>query len=369
MMSMFLQDYLSSFAILLFALPAFASLEGIDRATLEKYKVAGHSRPCCNFALSYVTDALGVSKLIGPESLGHHQFAPNLILNRSRPRENFGVAYTCRAGFVDIAHARDNADWTAHLIWLLPRTLGSGTYAEVQQEGGARRRLFFPKLSRSEVEALAPQDLALIARRISYEIALWHEILTGFGAHVSTPFSSEISSSFSVEDNYSNLLGTFLGAEAALDPRPFEDAMTDLLARELAELGAVPLSNAKRAHESVRDLWWKESVFPTKGTGMKRNMQAFGAITPWRIPHPESGGCSGSEDVRTLEVPEATSAGAALDRFFELEFIPNFSTSLKVERIFGEPREVLYVSDFTALIAALGADFRAFLGPEYDRPY
>jgi hypothetical protein len=53
--------------------------------------------------------------------------------------ENNALLYTCRGGFIDIAHVRDNADWTLFLSATIARASLTGATIELPSEGGARR--------------------------------------------------------------------------------------------------------------------------------------------------------------------------------------------------------------------------------------
>jgi hypothetical protein len=303
--------------------------------------------------------------MIGPENIGHHSFGGVGAGKRKNgfSREQNGLTFSCKAGFIDLAHLRDNADWTAHLIWLLPKYLGTGQFAAVRREGGAKRGLFFPELPASEIRSLTESDIALIAQKISYEFSVWHEIITGLGAHVTAPFVKEISSSFSVEDSFSNLLGTWLGARAALDARPYNDAMTEVLAETLEELRALPLEKTIEAHQAVKDIWWRQRIFPFKGVGMKRQMQVYGELKPFIPAATGKFGCSPSDQPITLAVP-----GVELDRYFQIRIVPNRPTGRKIRKILGRRVGFLTQKDFPALIEGVRERFSHFLEKDFDQP-
>ncbi|MGH2901022.1 MAG: DUF4056 domain-containing protein, partial [Solirubrobacteraceae bacterium] len=109
-------------------------------------------RPCCAFGTDLEVEVGFVSvpgvelaNLLAPEDIGPHRYDNGyLSLQRGDPRgavgaEHNGLIYTCRGGFLDLAHVRDNADNTLALAAAAARTLETGTTIELPPQGAAMR--------------------------------------------------------------------------------------------------------------------------------------------------------------------------------------------------------------------------------------
>ncbi len=339
---------------------SWASMEGINPRALERYTVGSASRPCCNFALSTFTDLFGISRMASVDDLGTHRFAHPK--NKKNSDEKSGLTFTCRAGFIDIAHVRDSADWTAHLMKIVEMNTGTGNEVEVHQEGGAKKVLFFPKLPFMKF-LRSDRDVGLVARRIAYELGVWHEIATGFEAHVSTSFAKETSSAFSVEDNYSNMLGGIIGVKAYFDERPYEEAVTAILKETLEDYGAVSLEKTVLAHEMLEDVWWVKKFKPNKSVMLKKSMTTYGNLLPARHPQLEALGCPADTVLEMLKAPERRNFDTAT--YFQLRVTPNRKIRKIAEKVFGEERVVLVPQDFPAMIDALSTRFDTYLPADW----
>jgi hypothetical protein len=73
---------------------SWGSFKGIE-SDLNQERLAGHTRPCCNFAL----DVLQSPEVLDPSTLGTHSYR-----RKNKKQEAFGMAYTCNGGFIDVAH-------------------------------------------------------------------------------------------------------------------------------------------------------------------------------------------------------------------------------------------------------------------------
>ncbi len=105
-------------------------------------------RPCCAFGVDLKV-ALGrvpipdveIGNVVDPSAIGPHRFDSGyLSFRRADPRgmvddENNGLVYTCRVGFIDLAHVRDNADNTVALAAALARSLETGATVPVPPQG------------------------------------------------------------------------------------------------------------------------------------------------------------------------------------------------------------------------------------------
>jgi hypothetical protein len=58
--------------------------------------------------------------------------------------ENNGLVYTCRGGFIDVAHVRDNADMTIFLAAQAGRNMNKGGIIKLPDQGGEIHIIFNP---------------------------------------------------------------------------------------------------------------------------------------------------------------------------------------------------------------------------------
>ncbi len=106
---------------------------------------------------------------------------------------------------------------------------------------------------------------------LAYNGTVWHEILTWFG-YRSTHTVSEFASAFSWEDNFSNLLGTTLAAQALRDEEHhYNDSMTLLIDDLLKSLDAQPMKVAQRIAKDAKGKWYV-TRFPIFMHVIKRNL-------------------------------------------------------------------------------------------------
>ena len=233
-------------------------------------------RTCCAFG-----DELSISgvpflkktDITSVEFIGEHQFLGGKA-------EGNGIVYTTRGGFIDLGHLRDCADWTAYLYLVIQQhaELEEDVELKLGLEGGSKM-LYIP------APHLLPKDsLVLLSGRMAYDLSLWHEIATWYGASF-VPGVSEKFSSFSPEDLYSNLQGVHLGMKAIESELPFEQAMSDLLAAQLEVLGVVESrEETVAAMNAVENEWWNNEVkLPKAHFLLERYMDEKGALEPWLV--------------------------------------------------------------------------------------
>jgi hypothetical protein len=235
--------------------------------------------------------------------------------------EGNGIVYTRRGGFIDLAHMRDNCDWTAYIYSQLLENRISGEYStEIGYEGGEKNlNVIIPP-------TLNNNDLAMLAARIAYDLSIWHEIATWFGAS-SIPFVPERYSSFSPEDPFSNLLGATIGIEAVLSELPYEEAVTRIVTRTLKDLEVVPTElETYMAMEAVHNVWWTRTKrLPSSKILLQRQVRVYPCLKPWLVP----GWSSNNTEPFELKVPEYTSSGELLTTLYKLEFKLNYNFPVK----------------------------------------
>lgn len=233
---------------------------------------------------SYATATHSVH-FLDASSLGPHSY-------RFLWSERNGIAYACRAGHLDVAHARKAADWTGYLAAVTLRNL-EGDHTAFQFRGIEPSvysvTLVFPpdwdRLEEADRERVARDVSRELGQYLSFTALTWHEILTWFG-YRPRPHVSEFPSAFSWEDSYSNLLGV-LAAGAALENESlsFSEAVTGAFARLIEELGGQPAEVARRAAQSQRGRWYSKKRFST--VVHKRNFDVGlddGFVTPCLVP-------------------------------------------------------------------------------------
>ncbi|MBA2406048.1 MAG: DUF4056 domain-containing protein, partial [Bdellovibrionales bacterium] len=259
---------------------------------------------------------------------------------------------------------RDNADWSAHIYIKLREWLGSGKEILARREGGFKKRaVFFPELNSDELAELSDDDLEQLAISIGFSMALLHEIPSSFKFPVSVPnalFTNEMSSAFSLEDAYSNLLGNMLGARAARSAIPFNQAMTDLLLEELTELEAQPRANTFEAYEMVRNQWWIQGFNSTFKNILKRDFTFEGEISPRLIENTSF--CSRQTVPKKITIPKVLSNGRPIDDYYEIRGTMNKKLKKGLKKLDISINNPLTQFHYPQVIKAIKADFIRQLG-------
>ena len=242
---------------------------------------------------SYATTTLGTN-FIDPNKLGKHSYQMPF-------QENDGIVYTCRGGHIDLTHVRIAADNVRYLYYLtrknLMTTAPEFTFKASEEPSRYYVHLKYPdnweSLSRNDKKIIADEASLELSQYLSYTMTTWHEILTWFG-YKSTGIFPEFPSAFSWEDNYSNLVGVRLGAQALSDQKhDFDEAMTIFLKKELEYLGVRPSDVAWDASEKMKGKWWEGTPFVIYVEMKERNMDmgyVDGFVTPTLAP----GECEGA---------------------------------------------------------------------------
>ena len=295
-------------------------------------------RTCCSFGTEMQLFAIPGIKLTETTSLD--KIGPHHYLGDTS--EENGIIYSRRGGFIDMAHLRDQSDWTAYLYTQILEHKKKGSLSIVLgREGGEKT------LNVSIPSNLNNQDLINLAGKIAYDLSVWHEIATWFGAS-SIPFVPERYSSFSIEDPYSNLLGATIGIQALQSELPYEQAVTQIINKYLKDLDAV--SNEAETYlamEAVRDVWWtRDKKLPSSKVLLQRQLQVYPCLKPWLVP----GWSSANQTPLELSVPELASNGQDLNQFYQLEFKLNYK--FPFHKMFPERKERnITQNDFDRMIA------------------
>lgn len=244
-------------------------------------------RPCCVFGMDVKVSVKNIPvpiyqivNIVDRDQLGPHTYDAGFFGGYGTDRdtgtkENNGIVYTCRGGFIDTAHVRDYADLTVFLFFEFFRNLGTSFDVELKGELGPRVIQVDPlevkgdKFERARVATV-------LASWTAFQLATWHEIAQWHGYREFSVFSEE-PSAYSVEDAYSNLLGITIANGLIYSALLFND---NQYARNfdtwcqaaLKTLGAVSRDESRRAMRSVDGLWWDSAKrLPDKFFVLKRN--------------------------------------------------------------------------------------------------
>ncbi len=240
-------------------------------AHLKSIPVESKVRLCCGFGDKKLVSLTGLSKNLGFEDLekSKHTF---IYDQKITTKEANGIIYTCSGGFIDIAHVRDLADITYHIYKLL-----ESNEELIQLKKNPTQRKVIIK---TQTSSLAKIEKAYLAQSIAYDISVWHEIYTlpGF---LSTFF--EENSAFSVEDNYSNYLGTVIAREAIISGQPYKKIINKMIIKHIKDL--IPMSTKQKTayvYKLIKKKWWKSGL--TYKSVMARHTKSYDIITPVTVP-------------------------------------------------------------------------------------
>ena len=293
-------------------------------------------RTCCAFGYDLNLAGIPFKKLThitSIDQLGEHTYLGS-------KNEGNGLIYTKRGGFIDIGHLRDQSDWMKYIFTLIQE---NGDVAEIYRklgyEGGSKTLMI---KTQADIDSA---DFILLAGKIAFDLSLWHELSTWFGASY-VPMMPERYSSFSVEDVYSNLLGVLIGIEALKSDLPYDEAMTKILYQTLVDLEAVnDEQGTYDALEVVRDVWWTaEKRLPNKDVLIQRDTEVHTIVRPWIVPDSNL-----ASEPYILEVPKRTSEGAPLNDYYTLNIDLNYK--FPVKEIFPERESrVISQQDLDAML-------------------
>jgi hypothetical protein len=264
----------------------FSAFQGFAKAPLLTEKELSIAPPriirtCCGFGVEIGFAMVPFAKktdITSREIMGSHTFLGGKT-------EKNGNIYTRRGGFLDMGHLRDCADWTVYLYNLIKASQTNPRFVitELRNEGGAK------SLVLNVPKDFDDERIIQLAGKISYDLSLWHEISTWFGASY-VPLVPERFSSFSPEDMYSNLMGVHLGMRAIRSNLDYNEAMTYELNKMLDSLEAVNTeAETFDAMLKVNEVWYtNEKKYPSKKLVLKRYIDLHSDFSPWLVPGYES---------------------------------------------------------------------------------
>ena len=296
-------------------------------------------RTCCSFGVDVKVAGMPFVKyteVTSPELIGEHKYLGNKA-------ENNGIIYTQKGGFIDMGHLRDIADFTAFLYLYIQKERSKGAFAlKLGNEGGMKT------LKINVPDKFTDQDVVHLAGKIAYDLSVWHEISTSYGASF-IPLVPERYSSFSVEDAYSNLLGVHLGMKSILGAGEYESEMTENVRATLSSLDAVKDREATiAAMNAVKDIWWSgKAKLPSRKVLIRRQFEVYDCVFPMLIDSEKAQ----NSDQDKVCVPLLSSDNQALNEFYSLSIKANFK--IPVQKVFGthvKEKNTITQLDFPALI-------------------
>jgi hypothetical protein len=255
-------------------------------------------RPCCAFGDDFkivygVVPIPGyvLHNMRGPEDVGPHKYNAGFIesLPRENPdRENNGLVYTCRGGFVDLAHMREYADMTVYLAAKIERRLDTGGVIELADQGG-KRRIRLRAIDAERIADVGRHALAVeLAQWLALQMSTWHEIASWYG-YGSVPYWPEKMSAFSPEDVYSTLLGIklaggIISSHDIGDDDEYDRAMDAWIKTALKRMQVTSKESATVAIYAVEGRWWDSSRrLPDWRLLLRRNFEVGPSLTPWLV--------------------------------------------------------------------------------------
>jgi Protein of unknown function (DUF4056) len=209
--------------------------------------------------------------------LGEHAYAG---LSSEKDR---GMVYTCRGGFIDIAHARKTIDLCKYAAVRFELALLNDWSAfQIQSREPSRYVVhlrypaFWRSLSATEKQRLARELSIRLGQRMAMIMVTWHEVLTWYG-YKASGILPEVQSAFTYDDTGSHAFGVLVGGRALRDSREWDQAVTAAMNSTLRELHAVGPRETLMAAERVEGAWWSgfEPLRRQVESGLDRPVQAW----------------------------------------------------------------------------------------------
>ncbi|MFO0575319.1 MAG: DUF4056 domain-containing protein [Polyangia bacterium] len=350
-------------------------------------------RPCCAFGddmkVKLGVEIPGYQKenIISVEEVGTHGYDNGLLgIESSHGKANLeknALLYTCRGGFIDTAHVRDNADLTLFLSMHLAKQAPLGTTIDLPSDG-AQRRVTVKKLPEGLIEKYGRWAVVTkMAEWTAYHLSIWHEIVTWYGYENIKGFSEKLSA-FSPEDLYSNILGLRLAGglirnQDARTREEYDRAMDAWIKEALRRLGAVSKKQGKEAMKAIDGVWWDSSKpIPDSAVVTHRNLNTKTPMTPWLVSMavPKGGKnaasalidviCPNTAPPLVLDVPDKIGDVKIAD-LVSIDF--TFTSWAPKEFPYPNPEnKVVTLADYPMIIETIRKEAAKELGPDFDKP-
>ena len=319
----------------------------------------------------------GVYTLYGvadPQNLGKHSYDGWHWSLANHREANRGVVYTCRAGFIDIAHLRIAVDWARYCQIQIKRSLQSGvTERTIKGEEPSPYHItfhypdFWDQIDADQKDRFIHELSIRMGIRMAALMTTWHELVTFYGYTEVPPFSQK-ESSFSYDDMTAHAVG-FIVAEQALrhTSKSFDDAVSEAIRQQMIELAAVSPEQTREAIEQVRNQWW----LPEWGTQRRRHLDPIlddNKIEPWLVRGMSS--CNNAP-AKTLTVPTLTDVfGRDCSGMYRVRIEPKTSAARHLTT-FIKPRPLMVDPDLhlSIIMKNIREECVKVLGPYCDQPY
>jgi Protein of unknown function (DUF4056) len=349
-----------------------------DPASVPLFKAPTKLRPCCVFGmdlkakLGALPMPVNIPNVTAIEELGPHGYDNGKIEG-----EHNGLVYTCRGGFIDVAHIRDNADRMLFIVTQIARGLPGPVSFDLPEEG-TTRRVNVKALPDGMLERRGRWATATaLGAWVNFQMSVWHEVITWYDWETIKGFSEKVSA-FSIEDLYSNVLGARIAAGIITNRETrsrdeYDAAMDAWIAESLRRLGAVSRDEGRQAMKAVDGLWWDSTKFVTENKlVIRRYFNTTSPLSGWRVTEavPDDASmrkmCAGRAPPLALEVPEHLGK----DKIEDLVSL-DFAFTSWIPEGFPVPAtkgSVVHFSDFPAIIADAHRKAEREFGPGFDRP-
>jgi len=282
---------------------------------------------------------------------GEHTYWQRFYNGEQRKDEKNGILYTCRGGFLDLAHVRNAIDWVGFIASRLYPHLISNT--ETYLHKGEEPTLYtlnfqypkeYLKLSPEQKKSVAKKLSVIIAQQLAYYSLVWHEIVSWSG-YIQSLYT-ERPSGFSFEDNYSNLLGIIIGGLAVNANFPFNEAADYHLKYYINMLEPIEKSEAIEVTESLANQWWSPKYFLTSNKKIIKRHLDYGqfdkVVRPWQVQDVLA--CrERPRDIVELTIPQLEVIDEInFDRFMDLTLKSNLDwQDKKIKYYFKESPEII----------------------------
>ncbi|MCS5636228.1 MAG: DUF4056 domain-containing protein [Myxococcota bacterium] len=238
---------------------------------------------------------LTIGRVMDAEDLGPHRYdGATAAIDDERENafpwgEANGLIYTCRAGFLDTAHIREQVDWVAFFASQIDRNLTTGTRVDLTPEG-AERRLILEPIPPELIEEYGRDEVIIaLAQWLAYQGSVWHEIAQWYGWSLVNLYP-EYLSGFSPEDPISNAIGINLLSGASIEQvlaseKIYNHHVDQLIQIALEKLEPVPSEVGEQAVQAVDQVWWdSQSRLPDNALVRRRYLDTDTKLEAWLLP-------------------------------------------------------------------------------------
>ena len=272
----------------------------VDRSFIPQITPPSNLRPCCAFGMDIKSSIVNVSipfyrvsNILALEDIGPHVYDAGFLGRGTdsevESNEKNGLLYTCEGGFIDTAHVRDYSDWTVFLYTWISTYQGEDAELLLPPEIG-NRILKLHAYDNSHLSFMEQKQLNIaLAQWLAFKVSVWHEIAQSHGLSTVEGFP-EFASAYSIEDLYSNVLGTQIGAALIAGHATFTDQLyarsfDTWLKNTLRHMNHLSLEESRAYMQAVDQHWWDSNErLPNKYVVLARNYDVGLRQQPPRIP-------------------------------------------------------------------------------------